>query len=416
MNARGPRLVVLGGSSPFVLELIRVLREALRDTADRLDLVLVGRDRRALRAVGGAATALCTPLCGRLRVEATADLEHALDGADLVLMQIRVGGLKGRKRDEELALEVGLPGDEGLGPGGLRCALRTLPVVRALVETMRRLCPRAWLLNLTSPMGLVMEAIRTAGFERAIGVCELPEATMARVARHVSERIDVGCADYLGVNHQGWIHHIRDESGQDITERVLQRIESRDLVGIDPAVIRREGAIPLPYLRLTYHLADSVAAQRERSVPRADEVRAIRDRLLMACEGWQREDPPPELGERFLGWYEQSVVPATLAIMRNRTTRQVLDVPQGGTVDWLPREAILELPCELDARGARPRALAPLPPGPRRLLERFVTYEAVAFDAIQCGTTAAIQEALALHPWVSDVELARRLTRQIRGD
>ena len=62
---------------------------------------------------------------GRLAV--TGELDRALDGADAVLIQIRVGGQAARLRDETVPLACGCIGQETTGAGGFAKAMRTVP-------------------------------------------------------------------------------------------------------------------------------------------------------------------------------------------------------------------------------------------------------------------------------------------------
>jgi len=86
-------------------------------------------------------------------IEASRSTAEAVDGADVVVLMLRVGGLDARRADELLAQRHGLPGDEGLGAGGAANALRTLPVLDELAADLARLAPQATVLNLVAPSG-----------------------------------------------------------------------------------------------------------------------------------------------------------------------------------------------------------------------------------------------------------------------
>ena len=59
----------------------------------------------------------------------TTDLDAAVADADVVLLQLRIGGQAARGLDETFPLECGCVGQETTGAGGLAKALRTVPVV-----------------------------------------------------------------------------------------------------------------------------------------------------------------------------------------------------------------------------------------------------------------------------------------------
>ena len=60
---------------------------------------------------------------------------------DVVFVDLRPGGTEGRIADERVALELGLLGQETIGPGGLAYALRTIPVMREIAQTIAEVAP-----------------------------------------------------------------------------------------------------------------------------------------------------------------------------------------------------------------------------------------------------------------------------------
>ncbi|MDQ4028166.1 MAG: 6-phospho-beta-glucosidase, partial [Actinomycetota bacterium] len=107
-------------------------------------------------------------------VTTTTTLDDAVDGADVVLCAIRVGGLEGRVVDETVSLSEGVLGQETVGPGGLCFALRTLPAVLSIARVVRQVAPSSWFLNFTNPAGLITEALQQVLGDRAVGICDAP--------------------------------------------------------------------------------------------------------------------------------------------------------------------------------------------------------------------------------------------------
>lgn len=133
------RVVVLGGSGIATPGLAQaIVASPGRRTA--IELILVGRDGAKLATVAGVTRKLAgqDPL---LAIAHTTDLAAALAGADHVLNQIRVGGLEARAFDESFPREIGLPGEETVGPGGFANASRTIPVVLQYAQEIERLAP-----------------------------------------------------------------------------------------------------------------------------------------------------------------------------------------------------------------------------------------------------------------------------------
>src|SRR5439155_18623375 len=124
---------------------------------------------------------------GGFQIRVESHLEDAATGADLVINSVRAGGIRGRARDERLAIEHGLAGQETTGPGGAAMALRTLPVTLAHAGTVARLAPHAWFVNFTNPAGLITEALTQNTALRVIGICDTPSELFHRIAEAIGK-------------------------------------------------------------------------------------------------------------------------------------------------------------------------------------------------------------------------------------
>jgi len=118
------RVAVIGAGSTYTPELVSGFRELELES-----LALHDVDAERLEVVGGLARRMLERQGYRGRLTLTGDLDRALDGADFVLVQIRVGGQAARLRDETIPAACGCVGQETTGAGGLAKALRTVPVV-----------------------------------------------------------------------------------------------------------------------------------------------------------------------------------------------------------------------------------------------------------------------------------------------
>ena len=133
----GTRVTVVGGGSTYTPELV----DGFVRRADRLpidELVLLDTDPDRLDVVGGLAQRMLDRLDWTGRLQLTGDRDAALDGADFVLFQLRVGGQAARLVDETLPLQFGVIGQETTGAGGFAKAMRTVPVILELAELVAR--------------------------------------------------------------------------------------------------------------------------------------------------------------------------------------------------------------------------------------------------------------------------------------
>ena len=136
----GLKIAVVGGGSTYTPELVEGF-EVRRDRMPIDELVLLDIDPERLRVVGGLARRMLDVRDWTGRLTCTGDRDAALDGADFVLIQLRVGGQAARLVDETLPPTFGVIGQETTGAGGFAKSLRTVPVVLELAEiTARRSC------------------------------------------------------------------------------------------------------------------------------------------------------------------------------------------------------------------------------------------------------------------------------------
>jgi 6-phospho-beta-glucosidase len=370
-------------------------------------------------------------------VTATTDLDEALRGADFIFSAIRVGGLEGRANDERVALAEGVLGQETVGAGGIAYGLRTVPVAVDIARRVARLAPDAWLINFTNPAGLVTEAMSRHLGDRVIGICDSPVGLGRRIARVLGAK-NPGEAwiDYVGLNHLGWVRGLRI-AGRDELPRLLAdpdllgSFEEGKLFGVD--WLQSLGAIPNEYLHYYYFNREAVRSYQEAEKTRgaflADQQARFYEEMkrpdAAALTAWDRTRAEREAtymsenretagaGERdaddLSGGYEKVALALMRAIARDERTTLILNVRNQGTLSALDTDAVIEVPCLVDANGAHPVAVAPLPDHATGLVCAVKAVEREVLAAAESGSRRTAVKAFALHPLVDSVNVARRL-------
>jgi 6-phospho-beta-glucosidase len=404
----GRTVVVVGGASTYTPELI----EGFAARGDRLDvdeLRLLDIAPERLEIVGGLAERILRRRAWPGRVILTTDRARALDGADFVLVQLRVGGQAARLVDETLPLRFGVVGQETTGPGGFAKALRTVPVVLELAEEMnRRAAAGAWLIDFTNPVGVVTQALLDAG-HRAIGLCNVAigfQRRLARLLRVAPERVAL---EHVGLNHLSWERAVRVD-GEDRLPEILDRHGEAiaDEIGLPVALVRMLGAIPSYYLRY-YYASEAVVAEQRSAPSRAEEVAAIERELLELYRDPALDRQPPLLGKRGGAFYSEAAAQLVESLATDAGDVQVVDVRNDGAMPDLPADAVVEVPARIDAAGAHPLALAPLAPELLGLVQAAKAYERLAVTASVTGDREAALKALLANPLVGEFDLASRL-------
>ncbi|MFE1382227.1 6-phospho-beta-glucosidase [Streptomyces sp. NPDC058740] len=370
-------------------------------------------------------------------VSATTDLDEALRGADFVFSAIRVGGLAGRAADERIALAEGVLGQETVGAGGIAYGLRTLPVVTHIARRVAELAPDAWVINFTNPAGMVTEAMSRILGDRVIGICDSPVGLGRRVARVLGAQPGEAWIDYVGLNHLGWLRGLR-VGGQDLLPRLFEddqllgSFEEGKLFGTE--WLRSLGAVPNEYLHYYYFNREAVRAYREAERTRgaylldqqAGFYREMDRPDASALAAWHRTLAEREatymahnreaagVGERDeedleSGGYEKVALALMRAIARNERATLILNVRNRHTLSVLDADAVIEVPCFVDAAGAHPVSVDPLPYHAVGLVTAVKAVEREVLAAAESGSRATAVKAFALHPLVDSVTVARRL-------
>ncbi|WP_030743519.1 6-phospho-beta-glucosidase [Streptomyces sp. NRRL F-5135] len=430
------KLTILGGGG-FRVPL--VYGALLGDHAEGrvTDVTLHDLDPRRLSAVARVLAEQAAPVPDAPAVTATTDLDEALRGADFVFSAIRVGGLEGRAADERVALDLGVLGQETVGAGGIAYGLRTVPVAVDIARRVAELAPDAWVINFTNPAGLVTEAMARHLGDRVIGICDSPVGLARRVARVLGADPARASADYVGLNHLGWLRGLyvdgRDELPRLLTDsEALGSFEEGRLFGAE--WLRSLGAIPNEYLHYYYFNREAVRAYQEAERTRGAFLRDQQARFYAEMErpdapalaAWDRTRAEREatymaenreaagVGDRDesdleSGGYEKVALALMRAIARDERTTLILNVRNRTTLRVLDEEAVIEVPCLVDANGAHPLTVSPLPHHATGLVCAVKAVEREVLAAAESGSRAAAAKAFALHPLVDSVTVARDL-------
>ncbi|GHA67697.1 6-phospho-beta-glucosidase [Streptomyces tendae] len=409
------KLTVVGGGSTYTPELIDGFAR-LRDTLPVEELVLVDPAADRLELVGGLARRIFAKQGHGGRVVTTSDLDAAVDGADAVLLQLRVGGQAARQQDETWPLECGCVGQETTGAGGLAKALRTVPVVLDIAERVRRANPDAWIIDFTNPVGIVTRALLQAG-HRAVGLCNVAIGLQRKFAGLLGVAPADVHLDHVGLNHLTWETAVRlgGPEGEDVLPRLLA--EHGESVAADLRLPRplldRLGVVPSYYLRY-YYAHDEVVEELRTKPSRAAEV-AEMERQLLEMYGDPALDEKPELlAKRGGAYYSEAAVDLAAALLGGAgSPYQVVNTYNRGTLPFLPDDAVIEVPAAVGGKGASPLPVADVDPLYAGLMANVTAYEDLALDAALRGGRDRVFRALLAHPLVGQYAYAEQLTDRL---
>ncbi|MET0714671.1 MAG: 6-phospho-beta-glucosidase [Mycetocola sp.] len=370
------------------------------------------------------------------RVTVTQDLREALAGADFVFSAVRIGGTAGRIIDERTALDLGVLGQETVGPGGLAYALRTIPFMVSLAETIRDVAPDAWVINFTNPAGMVTEAMRAVLGDRVVGICDTPIGLMRRAVAAVTDSSALSSTDlrfdYVGLNHLGWLRSVT-VGGEDLLPRLLRSdealngIEEARLMGFD--WVRSLGALPNEYLYYYYFTREATESIRNApttrgefldqqqgeffakpgSDPLASWLRTRHERESSYMAESRSEEEERQESDVDGGGYQTVALDLMAALATGRSSTMILNVRNNGLVPALPEDAVVEVGCTVDADGVHPWPIAPVNGEMLGLMTQVKTAERLVISAATEGSRELAWRAFAAHPLVDSVNVARSL-------
>ena len=410
------KLTVVGGGSTYTPELVDGLAR-LRDELAVDEVVLMDPSEHRLELVGGVSGRILRHLGHPARLTTTTSLRRAVADADVVLLQLRVGGQATRQDDETWPLECGCVGQETTGAGGLAKALRTVPVVLDIAEEIRRASPGAWIVDFTNPVGIVTRALLQAG-HRAIGLCNVAIGFQRRFAALLAVEPERVGLDHVGLNHLTWERAVLLDGVDVLPDLLAEHICAlAEEIELPATVVERLRSVPSYYLRYFY-AHDEVVRELRSGPSRASEVAAIEQRLLDLYADPAVVEKPSELAKRGGAFYSEAAV-ALVASLVGRDARggetsvRVVNVANDGTLGLLDDDHVIEVSARVGAAGAVPVPTAPLEPMIAGLVAHVAAYERLALTAALEGGRGRVFDALLAHPLVGQIDLADRLTDRL---
>jgi 6-phospho-beta-glucosidase len=406
------KVAVIGGGSTYTPELVSGLGRE-RERLEIGELVLCDIDRERREVVGGLAARMLEAQGFGGRLDLTGDLARALDGADAVLIQIRVGGQEARRGDETVPLACGCIGQETTGAGGFAKAMRTVPAVLEIAERARELAADdAWIVDFTNPVGIVTRALLDAG-HRAIGLCNVAITFQRQFAAYLGAAPGRVVVDQVGLNHLTWIRAVHVDD-RDVLPDLLAEHGEEIAAGLELPLRLLEdlGAVPSYYLRYFYAHDEVLAEQRE-GVPRAEAVAEIERRLLELYRDPALIEKPRLLEQRGGAFYSEAATALLASLVADTGDVQEVDVRNDGTLVGLAADDVVEVPARIRRDGASPLPQRPLAPELLGLVQHVAAYERLTAEAARSRDPVTARRALLAHPLVGEYGRAAELLERL---
>jgi alpha-galactosidase len=369
-----------------------------------LDLRLHDIDPERLAVAEGTAKQVADRSGASITLTATLDRRTAIAGADFVVNMVQVGGIAATRLDLEIPAKHGLLQTIGdtTGVGGVFRALRTFPLLSALLSDMRELCPEALFLNYTNPMAMnVWWASVVAPEIRTYGLCHSVHWTAHGLCELIGVPLEGTHFRAAGVNHQAWLlEWSRD--GQSLYPKLWDRIAA------DPQLERRVRVEMLK--RIGYYPTETSEHSSEyldwflRSPEQIERFRIEPLQYVRISERnvTEFEDAKAALAEgRPLTLKEGAAeyAPQIIHSIVTGTPREIhANVPNTGLIDNLPQGAVVEVPHLVDGDGLHAVPLGALPPQCAALNRSYLSVAELTIEAMRTGSKELVRQAVLVDP------------------
>lgn len=383
-------------------------------------LVDIKEGKEKLEIVGNLAKRMIEEAGLDWQLHLTLDRREALENADFVTTQFRVGLLDARIKDERIPLSHGILGQETNGAGGIFKAFRTIPVMLDIVEDIKRLCPNAWLINFTNPSGMVTESVFKYGeFDKVVGLCNVPIGHIIRESKAIGKNPDELFFQFGGLNHFHW-HRVYTNDGREITSKVMDTLfevnnkvmENIEDIPFIKEQIRNLNMLPCSYHKY-YYLQDdmlrSAVEDYKKHETRAEVVKRIEKQLFELYKDPDLKEKPEELSKRGGAHYSDAACETISSIYNNKQNIMVVSTKNNGALPDLPDDCVVEVSSVITAAGPKPLSFGKLNSAARGQVQLMKAMEELTIEAAVKGDYDAALQAFTMNPLIPSGTIAKKL-------
>ena len=344
--------------------------------------------------------------------------QAALKNADFVVNAIQVGGY-----EPSTVIDFDIPNKYGLrqtiadtiGIGGIFRALRTIPVMLDFARDMEKVCPNAWLLNYTNPMSALTGAMLRYTDVKTIGLCHSVQVCSKSLLETLDMEYDEKIIrDHIaGINHMGWLLKITRD-GKDIYPEIKAKAAEK-MLEWRAATNKDDKSKNMTRLQMmqnfgyyitesSEHMAEYMPYWIKKQYPGLiDEFNIPLDEYPRRCieqiKNWKKQSKEllenPSLTHKRSNEYGSTIMNAILTNIPAQIGGNVLN---NGLISNLPAEAIVEVPCLINANGIQGCHVGALPEQLAALNRTSINVHLLTIEAAMTGKKEHIYHAAMLDP------------------
>ncbi len=440
-----PKVVVIGSGSLFFG------RQAIWQMAhsphlNSGTLALVDNDPARMEKMGKLAEMVVAEAGVSLAIEVASDWRDALPGADFVVLSFAADTVRYRGMDCQISEKYGIRMCSGdtIGPGGIFRAMRELPLIMDCAADIERICPEAWVINYINPSAVNgMALARFAPQLKSFALCDslhMPHVK-ARYAAHAGLIADASewnadlDADFdlriSGVNHFTWLlkaeYRGRDVSAQ-IAESLRRDSAYSGMDGDKGAKALHNDAIAWQLYEIFGYVPACVSHTKEYlrfyqghgrladAIPPLS-IWDMETRYDRHAAMWRQVDdyisgatPISEFMSTLGPEHATDIIESMVGGLGRPF---YINSPNRGAVGNMAEDAFLELLCDVDMAGPRPRPVGEMPRGLRGLQEIVLDTHELTAEAIVKADYSLLRRALMTDPLTNSIADADAILRDL---
>ena len=338
--------------------------------------------------------------------------KEALRGALFVVNAVQIGGYEpSTVIDFEIPKKYGLRQTiaDTLGIGGIMRALRTIPVMEEFARDMEEVCPDAWLLNYSNPMGMLTGYMLRYTKVKTVGLCHSVQVCSSGLLRKLGMEDKMPGRKELiaGINHMGWLLELRDQEGNDLYPEIRKRAREKNRTE------KHEDMVRFDYIeRLGYYCTESSEHTAEYNpfylkaaypelverynIPLDEYPRRCINQIKEWKEMSEKLTADSDLSHTRSSEYASYIMEAIVTDKPIRIGGNVLNT--GHMITDFPEHACVEVPCLVDGAGIHPTFVGALPPVLAAMNMTNINVQLLTIEAARTRKREDIIRAAMLEP------------------
>jgi len=412
------KIAIIGGGSAYAPGLIHAFIQKA-DIFAGAELALMDIALDELLTVRDLGQKMVKHASAELKITATTNQQSAIESSNFVLTTFRQGGFEARHLDESIPLQYNVIGQETIGPGGFFFAMRTLPVIKNIIEDMQKYAPSAILVNYTNPTQIVAEAVTHFSNVPCISICDQSKEDKQNILYALNMTNANVELESVGLNHATWSRRflIDGQDGVEVMKRHKDEVLARqDVTGRVKRQFRltcEYGFLPNSYMQYYYFPEETIAEAKASPKTRAQTILESLPGYYEHFKEQTAAEIPHLTHVRGGSLFGDMAVDVLSGLVQKNHSIHTLNIPNRSALPDFAPDRIVEVPARLEDRDATPLVQNRLPSEVVGVLHMLAEYQWLAAKAIWEGGLRNVEHALASNPLMLSLPMAKKMLAHI---